>query len=74
MFRRTWRDHGKTRPDLPENCPEQFDPEFWVYIWRTHRTGRDRMLSLIDKAHNGLSVHWLKSTAQVRQFLQAARG
>ena len=21
VFRRTWRDHGTTRPDLPENCP-----------------------------------------------------
>ena len=74
VFWRTLRDHGKTRPDLPENCPEKFDPEFWSYIWRTRRSGRDRMLALIGKAHEGLAVHWLKSSAQVRQFLQAARG
>ena len=74
VFWRTLRGHGSTRPDLPENCPERFDLEFWHYIWRTRRSGRVRIIALIDKAHAGVAVHWLRSAAQVRKFLQAARG
>lgn len=40
------RYRAKTRPDLPDGCPEQFGAvtlEFWLYIFRTHRAARRTM-------------------------------
>ncbi len=70
VFRRTLRDYGKTRPDLPADCPERFDTEFWRFIWRTRRSGRARVLGLADQAHNGVAVHILRAPREVRRFLR----
>jgi adenylate kinase family enzyme len=40
---RTLRGYGKSRPDLPENCPERFSAEFYKWIWDTRHSGRARM-------------------------------
>jgi adenylate kinase family enzyme len=32
---RSARYYGRTRPDLPPGCPEQFSAEFLHFIWRT---------------------------------------
>ncbi|UZD91928.1 AAA family ATPase [Cognatishimia activa] len=37
---RTMSDYGKTRPDLPEGCPEQFSFEFMKWIWDTRKSAR----------------------------------
>lgn len=71
VARRTLRDYGRTRPDLPENCPEQADPEFWRFIWRTRHTARARILRLVDEAGPGVAVHCLRRPVDVRRFLAA---
>jgi adenylate kinase family enzyme len=30
---RILKDYGRIRPDLPEGCPEKFDPEFLKFVW-----------------------------------------
>ena len=46
VLARSWRYRGRTRPDLPEGCPEHFSMETVEFIWfilRTWRGGRARM-------------------------------
>ncbi|MEM9853422.1 MAG: hypothetical protein AAF841_03110 [Pseudomonadota bacterium] len=46
VLRRTWRSRGRSRPDLPEGCPEKFDAEtldFLRFIWRTRLSARRRI-------------------------------
>lgn len=69
VFKRTVRDYGRTRVDLPEGCPERFDPEFWKWIWETRKTGRDGMDQLVKSAPAGMRVFRLSSPRQVRGFL-----
>ncbi len=66
---RTLRHWGKTRPDLPDNCPERFNREFWHFIWRTRNTNRVRILSLARMAAKGKPVHVLRRPREVRAFL-----
>lgn len=32
LLRRTWRYRGRTRPDMPDGCPERFSLEFFRYV------------------------------------------
>ncbi len=68
---RTARFYGRTRPDLPPGCPEQVNPEFWRYIWRTRRTARDACARLFVRAHPDKATHHLRSAGEVRAYLAA---
>lgn len=46
VWRRRWEWGGRTRPDLPEDCPEQITWEFTWFILRTARRSRARMAAL----------------------------
>ena len=50
VFLRTIRYWGRSRPDLPVGCPEQFSLEFWKWIWDTRHTSRASMQRLFDGA------------------------
>jgi len=69
VFWRTLRDYGKTRPDLPDDCPERFDAEFWRWIWRTRHSAREKMLALVPEAGNDTSVFHLRSSRAIRSFV-----
>lgn len=32
LLRRIITHHGRSRPDMPDNCPERFDPAFFWYV------------------------------------------
>ncbi len=66
---RTLRFWGRTRPDLPDGCPEKFSLEFWGYIWRTRRSGRARMLALWDSTPPDMPRHRLRRLKDVSRFL-----
>ena len=70
---RTVRFQGRTRPDLPEGCPEGFHREtlpFWRFIWRTRHTSRAGIQRLWDKAPAGKRLVRLSSRRDVRRFLR----
>ncbi len=69
VLRRTLLQLGRTRPDLPEGCPERLGnlPEFLRFIWRTRRTARERMERLAVVAP--CPVVRLRSDREVARFL-----
>ena len=66
---RTLRYLGRTRPDLPEGCPERFDLEFARWIWRTRETSRVGMERLFKGAPPDKDKHRLRSAGDVRRYL-----
>ncbi|MEL6618512.1 MAG: AAA family ATPase [Pseudomonadota bacterium] len=66
---RTIRYFGRTRPDLPDGCPEQVSLEFWSWIWRTRHSARARMQGLFDTAPADKTTYHFTSPAQVNVFL-----
>lgn len=69
VVRRTLRNYGQTRPDLPENCPERFNPEFYQWIWNTRHTARAKMSTLFEGADAGKRRIKLSTPHQVTEFL-----
>jgi len=73
---RTVRFHGRTRPDLPPDCPEGFHREtlpFWRFIWRTRHTSRAGIQRLWERAPAGKHLVRLTSAGEVARFLRSFR-
>ncbi|AVU78602.1 AAA family ATPase [Pseudomonas rhizophila] len=68
---RTLLKHGRSRPDLPENCPERLAnlPEFFRFMWRTKKSARAKMEQLVATAPSACSVVCLRSNRDTRIFL-----
>ncbi len=68
---RTLTQLGRTRPDLPDNCPEKLSnlPEFIAFIWSTRRTARAKMDELITSAPATCRAVHLRSDREIRTFL-----
>lgn len=73
VIRRTVRYHGRSRPDLPDGCPEQFTAEFFSWIWRTRNTARANIARLVAAAPPEKAVHHLTSRGEVARFLADLR-
>lgn len=70
VIKRTVRFYGRTRPDLPDGCPEQVSLEFWRWIWDTRHTARIKNQGWITKARAlGKPVYHLRSRREVRAFV-----
>jgi adenylate kinase family enzyme len=74
VLARTWRDYGRTRPDLPENCPERFNVEtlkFIHFIWTTRNRWRERLENVIMRPRAGLTCYRFKSIADIDAYTDA---
>ena len=73
-FRRVlWRiakGYGRTRPDLAEECPEQFDPEFLRFVWNIPKKSRPRTLAALQQFQQGSLLLTLRSPKDVRKLLE----
>lgn len=49
VLKRTLRHWGKTRPDMPEGCPERFDWQFLHYVLNFNRTRVPQILERLSK-------------------------
>ena len=70
---RWWTYRGRTRPDLPEGCPEKIDLEFLRWIWNFRRRSRPPFLEAIERFREGRVVEILHDPAEVRRFLEQWR-
>lgn len=68
---RTLTQLGRTRPDLPDECPESLRnlPGFIRFIWSTRHSSQDKIKHLMATAPPGCQVVHLRSNRQTRQFL-----
>lgn len=70
---RTFRDRGRVRPDMADNCAEGFNEgtfAFWLWIWTSRKGMAQRIAAMIDQ-HPDLRVHHLKSRSQVADFIDS---
>lgn len=84
VFCRTTLNRGRSRPDLPDDCPELLAnlPEFFRFMWRTKNSAREKMKQLVTRAPSGCCVVCLRSNRDTEVFLaslgtlpdQVARG
>lgn len=70
---RTLQYRGRTRPDMPHDCPEAFQSEFYHFIWRTRHKGRAKMRALFDSAPDDRRTVHLTSGKAARGWVHALR-
>jgi len=73
VLRRVARYRGKTRPDMPEGCPERFDIEFLLWIWNYPTRTRRKVLSLLETYRTTRTVIHLRTRGDVERFVSAQR-
>jgi adenylate kinase family enzyme len=70
IFKRLLKYRGRTRPDLPEGCPESFDWEFSQWVMTYRKRNRKAVIAELSNAKaNGISVHIFKNRNEVSSFL-----
>jgi adenylate kinase family enzyme len=66
---RTLTGYGRTRPDLPESCPERFDIPFFRYVWGFPDKHRPRIVNGIERFGAHLLIARLCSDRDASEFL-----
>jgi adenylate kinase family enzyme len=66
---RTITNHGKTRPDLHEGCPERFDLDFYRFIWRTRNSSAANIRQKLASSQPHLKIHHFTSLNEVKELL-----
>lgn len=73
---RTFRDRGRSRPDLAPDCPEVLGRQtidFLRFIWRTRETSRQAIQRIIARDLAHLRVIHLCRASDVMPFVRACR-
>jgi adenylate kinase family enzyme len=66
-FSRMLRNHGNTRSDMANNCPEKLDWEFLKYVWTFRRRMLPQAMKQLNAFRGQLIV--LRTPGEVRRFL-----
>ena len=69
IFRRTLRYRGRSRPDLPEGCPERFNWAFTKWIWDSRKSAKHKMQVLFESASPEMGKYHLKNQRQIDELM-----
>ncbi|MEO0568560.1 MAG: AAA family ATPase [Pseudomonadota bacterium] len=69
IMRRTARYLGKSRPDLPEGCPERVEWRFLLWVWQTRHSARQHCQKLVQACPQDKSLVILRTNNEISQFL-----
>ena len=69
---RSLKGYGRTRADLPDGCPEQFDAKFLRFIWDFPVNSRPRIVDGLQRFGAHLRVLRLTNDRDVTAFLREA--
>ena len=67
VISRVVRNHGRTRPDMADGCPERMDGEFLKWIWDYNRNFRTKLYDMLNSS--GKRVVVLKSRREAQRLL-----
>lgn len=70
VFKRVMQYRHTTRPDMAEGCHERFSLQFLLWVWSYRRRSRPKIIRLLKGHENRVQIIWLRSTAEVNQYLQ----
>ena len=73
VVKRTLTYYGKSRPDMPEGCPERFSAQFFHYVLTYNWTRRPGILRRLNQLKPEQEAVILRSDREVKQFLKRLR-
>ncbi|WP_099157410.1 DNA topology modulation protein [Virgibacillus ndiopensis] len=60
--------HGKTRPDMGQDCPEKLDFEFLQWVYQFNKKKTSNIYKKLNQLHN-ITTHIFTNPKQTRDFL-----
>ncbi len=69
ILKRSFIYFGKTRPDMPANCPERFSWQFIQYVYFFNKTRRTNILRQLDSQPKNKEIHIFNSAKSAQWFL-----
>jgi adenylate kinase family enzyme len=69
VLARTLKGYGRTRPDLPDECPERFDFGFLRFVWNFNAEHRPHIVDGIDRYRDGRRLYQMTSDRDVAHLL-----
>lgn len=69
IVKRNLRYRRGGRPDMAEGCHEKLDLEFVSWVWNYSRRSRPKVVERIRRHAGDKRVIWLRSNADVEEFL-----
>lgn len=69
IFKRRIKYHGKTRPDLNEECPEKLDWEFIKWVWNYRKRSRPKILNMLEQAKGEKQVMIVKTRKEAKELV-----
>lgn len=73
VLRRSWQYRGRTRPDLPDGCPERFNRHmvsFLIWIWKHRHISQIKIVQAIAGDDTETPLHHLRTPQEVDAFLE----
>ena len=71
VLMRAIKDYGRSKPDLPEGCPEQFDAKLLRWVWDFPAKHRPEIPKAIARYGGHLNVVRLTNDREVAEFARA---
>lgn len=69
ILKRRFTYRGRTRPDVPPDCPEQIGWEFILWVWNYHQRVRPLTLTKLRECSEEKRVVFLRSDQEAAQFI-----
>lgn len=61
IIKRRIKYHGKTRPDLNEECPERLDWAFFIWVWNYKKRSQPKIIEALEQVKDRKQVVILKT-------------
>lgn len=61
---------GRTRPDMPEGCPEKIDWTFIKWVWTFRKRSRPKQMALVDSLRGTKAIHVFTSRRDAYRWLE----
>jgi adenylate kinase family enzyme len=71
VLKRQFLSYGKARPEMHPGCPEHFDWEFLVWIWRWKKRNRPGVMAALEGMSSKQLLVKLKDRRQLKNWLEA---
>lgn len=73
IFKRRILNHGKSRPDMKEGCPEKLDFQFIQWVWRYKKHKSPKILEKLKIFEKEKKVIVFNKPSEVEKFLKKLR-
>lgn len=74
VLKRRLKYHGKTRPDMNEECPEKIDWAFLKWVWNFKHRSRMKLLNRLEAVKEDKEIIILKGRSEVKKYLKNLKG